>query len=163
MPTPMPNHVRLAMKRHARSQKRAENIKHPWYVGELCTAVYDNMGEGIIYRVTGVSRVSAAPTSGVAPLLKLAPVYGVLSDVSRRKPRTLDAGYCTPMSIVDLASEYSNFGLFIAEEARRRGTDEETNTEALPTWDDASDEERIESGDGSGLLVSGGGTQQIRP
>lgn len=106
-----------AKKRGARSQQRTDNAKHPWREGELCTAVYNNLGEGLIYRVTGIVR--AGNSLRPSPLLKVIPIFGVVADPAGRMPRTLDACYCTPTSLVDLATMYAKFGLFISEESRR--------------------------------------------
>lgn len=93
--------------------------QYNWQVGELCKAVYDNIGEGIIYRVTGVRKLEDRPTATVQ--LDLLPVFGAFADIKRRRKRSLGAGWCTPLSLVDLGHEYMQLGLFIQEEAKSRG------------------------------------------
>ena len=134
-----------------KAQQRAINSRHPWRVGELCTTVYDNLGEGVIYRVIDVKRLSRPD---ISPLLVILPTFGVIVDIDGKRPRTLDAGYCTPMSIVDLGTAYVNFGLFIAQEARSRGSsDEETSPEEVPSRDDGDNEGNVGRGDDRGLLT----------
>jgi len=42
----------MTLKTKKRLHQQSVNSKHSWRVGELCTAVYDNLSEGVIYRVT---------------------------------------------------------------------------------------------------------------
>lgn len=87
-----------------------------WQVGDLCKAVYDNIGEGIIYRVTAVNENRWSKLD-----LDLVPVFGVLANIKGRRKRSLDTAYCTPLSLVDMGTEYMLFGNFIKEEAKLRG------------------------------------------
>ncbi len=89
--------------------------EHEWAVGDLCKAVYNNVGEGLIYRVTKVG--------GKHPwlILTVKPVYGIMANTENRKVRTLGAGYCTYVSLADLGMEYMNFGTFIRDYALSLG------------------------------------------
>lgn len=102
--------------------ERAKNQEHDWRVGELCTAVYDSVGEGLIYRVVDVK----------GKQLRVTPVFGVMASINRRKTRSLGAGWCTPLSLVDLANEYMKFGLFISNEAKHRGAEQEGVSTEIP-------------------------------
>lgn len=134
--------------------KREENRKHPWRVGDLCTAVYDNRGEGLIYRVTEViDGASSGQFDRAHVSLVVKPVYGVVADVKGRKTRTLGAGYCTPLSLIDLATEYTRFGLFISQEAKRRGAEPEADPEEVSTRDAGDVEGRPAPDDGGGLCA----------
>lgn len=102
-------------------------MTHRWSVGDLCTATYKNVGEGIIYRVIEVSTVNPLnPSWPNSTVLKLKPIFGVIADVERRRTRELGAGWCTPLSLVDLGVRYMEFGTFIREEALRRAGQPET-------------------------------------
>lgn len=90
--------------------------EYKWRVGELCKAVYDNIGEGIIYRVTAVEENKHGQTC-----LEVLPVFGCFANIARRKKRSLGIGWCTPLSLVDLGNEYLKFGNFIKDEARSHG------------------------------------------
>lgn len=132
-----------------KKKRSIDNALHQWRVGEVCTAVYDNLGEGLIYRVTDVTIRS----EGGEALLKVTPVFGVIADPSGRKPRQLSARYCTPLSLIDLATMYAKFGLWIAEEAKNRGDEQqETDSETVPAGDDGVDEGRSEDGNDCGLF-----------
>lgn len=133
--------------------KRQENQRHPWRVGDLCTAVYDNRGEGLIYRVMEVIDASSGQFDRTVAQLVVKPVYGVVADVKGRKTRTLGAGYCTPLSLVDLATEYTRFGLFISNEARRRGAEPTADAEEVPAGHAGDDAGRAPPDDGGGLCA----------
>lgn len=95
--------------------------QHEWQVGELCTCTYGGTGHGVIYRVIDVDN-----QGDVRPgywQLTLVPVFAVIAKTKGRGKRKIGAGWCSPKSLVDLASEYAKFGVFIAEEAKRRGAD----------------------------------------
>lgn len=121
---------------------RKQNEQHPWRVGDLCTAVYDNVGEGLIYRVIEVN----------GGQLKVRPTFGVIASTSGRKTRTMGKGWCKPLSLVDLATAYTKFGLFIAQEAKHRA-EQETDTEEVPAGDSDDDEGRQDDADGGGLCA----------
>jgi len=121
---------------------------HPWRVGELCTCVYDNVGHGIIYRVAEVHSRSQHE-----PMLKVVPVFGVLTNIKGRKSRGLSAGYCTPLSLVDLSNEYLKFGHFIAAEAKDRGAEPSTTPEKVPTGNIDDFGGRPSDDDGGGLCA----------
>jgi hypothetical protein len=95
-----------------------EEVNHTWHVGDLCSCVYGNMGEGIVYRVThvGIDKWKREE-------LTVKPVLGVLADIAGRRPRTHWSKYMRPLSLIDLANNYSKLGSFIAEEAKKRGAD----------------------------------------
>lgn len=133
-------------------KKREENRRHPWRVGDLCTAVYDNRGEGLIYRVTRVDRLDDQLGRPHVTLV-VKPIYGVVADVKGRKTRTLGAGYCSPLSLIDLATEYTRFGLFISQEARNRGAEPEADAEEVPAGDAGDVEGRPDPDDGCGLCA----------
>lgn len=126
-----------------RWQKRQMNEGHKWRVDELCTCVYGEVGEGLIYRVIEVN----------GNQLKVKPVYGVIADTTHRKTRSIGAGWCTPLSLVDLATEYTRFGLFIANEAKRRGAEPEADAEEVSTRDAGDVEGRSAPDDGGGLCA----------
>lgn len=138
----------MTLKSKKRIQRQVVNMKHSWRVGELCTAVYDNLGEGVIYRVSDVKR------QGTSPLLVIVPVFGVIVDIEGKRPRVLDARYCTPMNLVDLGTSYVNFGLFIAEESRRLGDAvKKGDAEETPTGLASDLKEESPGLDGRGLLA----------
>ncbi len=92
-----------------------------WSVGDLCTCVYDDRGYGILFRVTNV----VVDSRWSQPMLDIVPVLGVLQNVSKRRPKKrISAGYCGKQSLVDLANEYAQLGLFIAQEAKKLGGDD---------------------------------------
>ena len=91
--------------------------EHKWTVGDLCETSYGGIGHGMIYRVAAIS----SRGNGSVSVLKIVPIVGVLTDIEGRKPRSMGAGWCRPVTLVYLANEYAKFGEFIAEEARRRG------------------------------------------
>lgn len=128
-----------------RWERRQLSEKHPWRVGDLCTATYNDVGEGLIYRVLEVNGTQ----------LKVKPVFGVIADTANRKTRSLGKGWCVPLSLIDLATEYTRFGLFIANEARIRGMDDEPETAAatIPAGDGGVDQRRDEDDDGGGLCA----------
>lgn len=100
----------------------AENKQHPWQPGELCTCTYGNVGKGIVYRVTKVD--NTVTKWGLSCTLDLIPVHGVLADVGAHRPRrSMGAGYCTPLSLIELATEYAKLGNFIRDEAMKKGED----------------------------------------
>lgn len=143
--------------------KQEENRKHPWREGDLCTAVYDNRGEGLIYRVMEViDGVNTGQFDRRAVQLVVKPVYGVVADVKGRKTRTLGAGYCTPLSLVDLATEYTRFGLFISNEARRRGAEPEADAEEVPAGDAGDVKGRPDPDDGGGLCADVSARDEVR-
>lgn len=113
--------------------------KHVWRVGDLCRATYNNVGEGLLYRVVDVSVKSGyAPNSSQYVSLKVSPIYGILADLERRKTRTLGEGWCTYVSIVDLGMEYMKLGTFIRDETMRMANnDEELKLELVATPEDA--------------------------
>lgn len=97
---------------------------HEWRVGDMCRAVYNNVGDGMLYRVVDIVMKSNYVGKQYATL-KVAPIYGILTNIERRKTRTLGEGYCTYVSILDLGMEYMKLGTFIRDEAMRVGKDEE--------------------------------------
>lgn len=141
-----------------RREKSISNAKHPWKVGDLCTAIYNDVGEGLIYRVVHITDTSCAGTWSRPwdKELKVVPVYGVIADMSCRKPRKLGAGWCTPLSLIDLATEYARFGLFISNEARTRSTTEDESSpdaEEVSSGQAGDEPIRGQSDDGSGLCA----------
>lgn len=83
----------------------------------MCTCTYNGNGHGVIYRVTHVDNAG-----DVRPgywQLTLVPVFAVIAKTKGRGKRTIGAGWCTPITLIDLASEYQKFGIFISEEAKR--------------------------------------------
>lgn len=136
-----------------RWQKRQRNESHKWHVGELCTCVYGEVGEGLIYRV-----IEVMPSNQ----LKVKPVFGVIADTAHRKVRNIGAGWCTPLSLVELATEYTRFGLFIAQEAKRRGAEPETDAEEVPAGDDRDDQGRSDHDDGGGLCADVSARGEVR-
>ena len=109
---------------------------HAWQVGDLCTYVYDGRGWGILYRVTKVEPIQPTQMGNFVLynsdcLLSLQPALGVLQDIDNRKGRKrVASSACTHQSLIDLATEYSKFGLFIAEEAKKKGTDDGAATDS---------------------------------
>lgn len=107
--------------------------QHEWRVGDLCKATYNNIGEGLVYRVTKVDKRETWPYPGVQTpghppkqityILTVKPVYGVLASIENRKTRKMGAMYCTYVSIADMGMEYMKFGNFIRDEALRLGAD----------------------------------------
>lgn len=93
--------------------------KHVWRVGDLCTAVYNNVGEGIIYRVEGITPCYGYPANADALTLDLTPVHGIFAVISKRRYRNLGAGWCRYLSLIDLGTEYMKFAAFIRDEALR--------------------------------------------
>ena len=91
--------------------------EHVWQVGELCACVSHDVAEGIVYRVIEIKKYPGTT------VLVIQPILGVLANIRNKRNRELGAGWCTPLSLVDLASVYSTLGIFIAEEAKRRGID----------------------------------------
>lgn len=144
-----------------RRERSLENAKHPWRVGDLCTAIYGDVGEGLIYRVVHITDTSSAGTWSRPwdKELRVVPVFGVIADTMGRKPRKLGAGWCTPLSLVDLATEYTRFGLFIANEAKKRSestaTEDESPADAaeVPAGDAGDVEGRASDVDGGGLCA----------
>lgn len=109
-------------------------MTHEWKEGELCTATYKNVGEGIIYRVMEVTLTNPLNFRHPASTtLKLKPVVGVIASIENRRTRELPARYCQPLSLVDMAMRYMEFGTFIREEALRRGAQSSPNAEEVPT------------------------------
>lgn len=99
---------------------------HRWAIGDMCKAVYNNVGEGLVYRVVDIVTDASSDKFIIASdgfILVLVPVHGVLANIKNRKRRELGEGWCTPLSLVDLAAEYARFGEFIAEEAKKRSED----------------------------------------
>lgn len=123
------------------------NEKHQWRVGDLCAVIAGTGVEGLIYRVLEVIPRSRGDA------VKLMPVFGVITDIARRKVRTLGTGWCTPLSLVDLATEYTRFGLFIAQEAKNRGDEPKGCAEEVPTWDAGDDQGRHDPDDDRGLCT----------
>lgn len=80
-------------------------------VGDLCTCAYKDAGSGVIYRVI------EKPASG--NLIKIKPVLGFFTVTQGKRVRELSASWCKPLSLIDLATTYNKFGLFIANEAKR--------------------------------------------
>jgi len=134
----------MTLKTKKRLQQQSISSKHFWRVGELCTAVYDNLGEGVIYRVTKVKRrPSNVPPMSSSSLLAITPVFGVIVDIEGKRTRDLDARYCTPLSLVDLGVAYMNFGMFIAQQAKGPGDDvEKGDAEDVPAGNDGDIKER---------------------
>lgn len=87
---------------------------HVWKVGDLCKAIYNEIGSGMVYRVTAVY-----PHRAYGETMTLTPVFSVLSLDVKRKSRNLSSRYCTYLSLVDLGLEYMKLGRFIAEEAKK--------------------------------------------
>ena len=139
-----------------RWERQKINAQHPWRVGELCQAFYDNIGEGYIYRVLKVTAV------GNSPILKIEPIFGVLAGAKSRKNRDLGAGYCTPLTLIDLATEYSRFGLFIAQEAKRNGAEPETVAEDISPRQPDHVEGREEDVSASGLCADFSARNEVR-
>jgi len=103
---------------------------HVWQVGDLCTYVStENAGWGVLYRV---EKIHIDDRGFFKPgLFDLLPITAVFFSVKkRRRMKGVDPSRCTYMSLVDLATEYAKFGLFIAEEAKKRGADDATTTDA---------------------------------
>jgi len=93
--------------------------EHVWQVGQLCTCAYNDVGPGILYRVTAVTQNTKF--WGGTSILKLTPILGMLSpDFKGRRKRSLSSAHCQPQSLIDLASEYAKLGVFISDEAKRR-------------------------------------------
>jgi len=90
--------------------------EYRWHVGELCKAVYDNIGEGIIYRVRAIEENTFGQTC-----LEVVPVFGCFANIKGRRKRSLGIGWCTPLSLVDLGNEYMRLASFIQDEAKLRG------------------------------------------
>jgi hypothetical protein len=74
---------------------RQASEKHPWRVGDLCTVTYYDVGTGLIYRVLEVDGNE----------LKVEPVFGIIIDIGHRKNRSLNKGWCVPLSIIDLTGD----------------------------------------------------------
>lgn len=100
------------------------NEEHVWEVGDLCTYVSpDNTGWGVLYRVEWIESYESIVPKIKGVLLNLFPVTAIFFSTKKRKRMKLvEPSRCTYMSLVDLATAYANFGLFIAEEAKRKGT-----------------------------------------
>lgn len=92
--------------------------KHEWAIGDLCTCTYGGTGHGVIYRVIAKMPGHFGAQEG---MLHIAPAHGVMAKTERRGKRKIGAGWCKPLTLVDLGTEYVRFGLFIQEEAKRRG------------------------------------------
>lgn len=92
--------------------------KHVWVVGDLCLCTYNNNGTGVIYRVIKLLPGNWGSLEG---MLEIAPAHGVIAKTSNRGKRKIGSGYCTYVSLLELGAEYLKFGLFIQEEARRKG------------------------------------------
>lgn len=107
--------------RQNRLELQKQNMAHPWRVGDLCNALYNEIGAGVIYRVLDV-KVKAHVYPGVIYRMSLTviPVHGVISDISNRRSRILDSAFCRPLSIVDLSTEYASLGNFIRDEVKKR-------------------------------------------
>lgn len=118
------------------------NEKHPWRAGDLCTPTYDEVGEGIIYRVLEIKGAN----------LKVKPVFSVMADATKHRTRSLYKGFLVPLSLIDLATEYARFGLFIASEAKHHG-EQETAAATIPAGDGGVDQRRDEDDDGGGLCA----------
>lgn len=99
--------------------------KHEWQVGDLCTCIYGGTGHGVIYRVIKIRKVSSQHWADTQQL-EIVPVHGVMTSTKRRAKRNLAAGWCSFVSLIDLATEYAKFGTFISEEAKKRGSDGST-------------------------------------
>lgn len=101
-----------------------QNQAHPWRIGELCGAFYNEIGPGVIYRVINVeTKTYHYMTKGETKTsLTITPVHGVVTDISNRRQRILDSAYCTPLSIVELSTEYASLGNFIRDEVQKRST-----------------------------------------
>ena len=133
--------------------QRKRNLEHPWHVGELCTLTYDERGHGIIYRVVELYMHHQFAT--------VVPVYGVIASTKGRHKRSVSVGYCTPLSLVELATEYTKFGMFIASEANKYENENEPkddaepprDTEAVPPGDNGDVERRQDDDDGVGLCA----------
>lgn len=97
-----------------------ENVRHAWRIGDLCKAVYNNVGEGLLYRVLLVDTRSTGGGMKYT-VLKVTPVYGVMASIERRKTRSLGADWCTYVSLTDLGTEYMRLGNFIRDQAMRFG------------------------------------------
>jgi hypothetical protein len=106
-------------------EQQFKNLQHPWKVGDLCNALYNEIGAGVIYRVVNVKEKQTPyhPLRPCSHILTVVPVHGVISDISHRKTRMLNSAFCQPLSIVDLATEYAKLGTFIADEVKRMSED----------------------------------------
>jgi len=106
--------------RQNRLELQKQNMAHPWRVGDLCNALYNEIGAGVIYRVMDVKVTDRVWSGNNRTSLTVTPVHGVVSDISNRRPRTLDSAFCRPLSIVDLSTEYASLGNFIRDEVKKR-------------------------------------------
>lgn len=125
-----------------------DDEKYKWKVGDLCTATYDGHGHGLIYRV-----IKVQPDRRYEPVLTVEPVHGVVAKIEGRKKRELSAGWCKPLSLVDLATMYLEFGQFIESEAKKRGAEPSTTTTKVPAGN--ADDVRVGTNhdDDSGLCA----------
>lgn len=105
----------------------SEQQKHVWRIGDLCTCTYNDIGQGVIYRVT---KIRTDRWDGDLKELTIAPVHSVFADITRRKPRTHDERSMKPLSLVDLGMTYLALGRFIADEAKKMGEDSEPAPDA---------------------------------
>lgn len=100
--------------------------QHEWQVGDLCLCTYGGTGHGVVYRVMEAGPLNKDSFRREYQMLTIAPAYACIAKLKGRGKRKIGAGYCTPVSLVDLASEYAKLGHFIADEAKKRGADGST-------------------------------------
>lgn len=98
--------------------------EYSWKVGELCTCTYGNTGHGVIYRVMKVGEGRSYHRE--YQMLEIAPAFAVVASTEGRGKRKIGAGWCTPLTLVEMATSYARFGTFIADEAKRLGAEDGT-------------------------------------
>jgi len=154
----------MTLKTKKRLHQQSVNSKHSWRVGELCTAVYDNLGEGVIYRVTKITRFTSSAIHSTHTVLGITPVFGVIVDIEGKRTRDLDTRYCTPLTLVDLGVAYMNFGMFIAQQAKGPGDDvEKGDAEDVPAGSDGDIKEQSQNLADRGLRTDPTTNIQERP
>lgn len=97
--------------------------KHSWQVGDLCRAIYKEIGTGTVYRVIKVTERPQGSWHGYQTLT-IMPLLGIFAGDKVRRKRELGSSWCHPLSLVDMGHEYLKLGEFIAAEAKRMGQDD---------------------------------------
>lgn len=123
--------------------------------GDLVTAISNNAGEGMLYRVEkfklkhsrrGVPRYHAY----VVPVLS----FWGLMPISRRKGKWFDTIYMKRVKLEELGKLYAEFGLFIQQEVRRlSGRDEEEVEDVLQQEEGREEPQAPEAGEPAGRDV----------